>query len=245
MLDQDSLQSSDKEIEKLKAELKEQIELADIGELAGTIAHKFNNFLNSLLLKIALVEPQLPEPIAAKFAEIRQQAKSVAEVIKQVHQFRSRPVPAPGTIDFNSLVAEVTQSLRPSTNGNDAALRLEVELSTQPATVAGSAMDYKRMCAFLLRNRLGAPSTGNGTLHVRTEVVAGKVIFSIADSRTNVDPALVTGIFEMDGKASGESNKLELAACKSLVRRFQGRIQAQPRAEGGLVFSVELPLAAP
>jgi C4-dicarboxylate-specific signal transduction histidine kinase len=224
------------EIEKLRAELREQIHLADIGELAGQVTHKFNNFLNSLLLKIALLETELPEPAAAKFADIKQQAKIMADVIKQVHHFQRRQ-PSIESLDLNPVIKQTAASIGSESD----TVTIQLSLSPQPALVSGSLVDFQRLISFLLRNRIAAAGPANRTLLLRTEVTE-RVLFSVEDAGSNLPAAALASLFDGDGTDEGGS-RLELAACKALVRRNQGRIHAKPAPAGGVTIGMEFPLA--
>ena len=75
---------------------------------------------------------------------------------------------------------------------------------------------------------------------VRTERSAERVFLSIDDSGPSMPPELLAEFFELHVTGRRGTNNLELAACKTLVRRLQGKIQAANRAEGGLTIRVEL-----
>src|SRR5262249_47624169 len=55
------MERRDNELASLRQELKEQTILANLGELAGPVAHESNNFLNVVLLQATLMEAELPE----------------------------------------------------------------------------------------------------------------------------------------------------------------------------------------
>jgi C4-dicarboxylate-specific signal transduction histidine kinase len=224
---------------KVRAELKEQTQLADIGELAGQVTHKFNNFLNSLLLKIALLESELPELIAAKFADVKQQAHHMAEVIKQVHQFRRRQ-PGAKPVDLNLLLKKIADSMTQEASG---AMSIQLALSSESALVVISPIDFERLCSFLVRNRLSESGSPGGTLILRTAAGKEKVRFSLEDTRPIVPASLLANFFDADAKGLEGANKLELAACKALARRYQGRIQATHTAGGGLLIDADFPKA--
>ena len=226
---------------KLRAELKEQTQLADIGELAGQVTHKFNNFLNSLLLKIALLESELPELAAAKFADVKQQAHHMAEVIKQVHQFRRRQPGLAKSVDLNLLLKKIADSMTQEASGG---MSIQLALSSGPALVVISPIDFERLCSFLVRNRLSESGSPGGTLILRTAAGNGKVRFSLEDTRPIVPASLLANFFDSDVKGLERANKLELAACKALARRYQGRIQATHTADGGLLIEADFPQAS-
>jgi signal transduction histidine kinase len=227
----------------LHAQLREQAQLADVGELAGQVTHKFNNFLNSLLLKIALLETELPEPAAAKFADIKQQAKSMAEVIKQVHRCQRRQPFLARILDLNLLVRQVAESISREAAEASRTVSLQLVLSSRPALVSGSAVDFQRLCAFLLRNRLAGSASPNRTLILRTEVGTDKVLFTLEDRGLTLAASLLATLFEADAKSPDGGSNLELAACKALVRRHQGRIHARAGDAGGIIVEAEFPLA--
>jgi len=48
-------------------------------------------------------------------------------------------------------------------------------------------------------------------------------------------------LFDPNQKVRESACGLELAACRSIVRRLHGRIEARARPEGGLIVIVTLP----
>ena len=67
--------------------------LANTGEMAGPLAHEFNNFLNVVLLHAALMEPELPEQLRSEWMELRRQAATMTALVKQFQQYRRRRQP--------------------------------------------------------------------------------------------------------------------------------------------------------
>ena len=233
---------------RVQSELKEQIRLADVGEMAGQVTHRFNNFLNSLLLKLAVIEPELSPAVLTKMADVKQQARATADVIKQLHKVRHQGNSAQGPFDLNLLAREAAHEVEtesavliPPRTGP-----VQLTLHPEPVWVAGSAIDLKRLCTFLLRSGTHQPNPAGDPVILRTELAVGKVLLTVEDPRAQVAAATLPYLFELDSKGPSEgTNKLTLAASKAIVRRLQGRIQADQRVGGGLVVTVELPPAAP
>ena len=86
-------------------------------------------------------------------------------------------------------------------------------------------------------SRRGAPEL----VAVRTEAVGNAVVLRVEDGGPGLPPEKLPRMFEPLGESRAGTNRLELAACRTLVRRFQGKIFAENRATGGLVLVVELP----
>ncbi len=76
---------------------------------------------------------------------------------------------------------------------------------------------------------------------VRTAALPGQVVLTVEDGGGDVDPERLNQLFEPCAPGREGTNGLEMAACKTIVRRLQGRIQADPRPGGGVTVTVELP----
>lgn len=239
--------------------------LANLGELASPVSHEMNNFLNATLLHVAVLGLQAPEALAHDLAEIRRQGTTMAGVVKQLQQYRRRHQPRPQAVDLNRAVREVVEDLsrKPAEAGRGFPIRLRpaadetpvsdpllipVVLNLAPALppVVGLPADLKRLFLFLITNAAAAVSAGGGgTITVETRAGEQSVVLRLADTGPSLPPEQLPNFFE-PGFANREgTDSLELAACRTLVRRFQGTIEAQPGPGRGLTVVVEFPLAQP
>lgn len=216
----------------LQAELDELDALATFGELAGPMVHEFNNLLNVLLLQVAVLEHTLPEGARADLAQIRRQGKSAAALISLWQHYRSQQQPAPQPLDLN----EVVRAVVVAPNLGLVQLRLASDL---PA-VSACYVDARRLCTFLISNAV-AVSAGNGSVQVCTEHAGGRVWLRVEDTGPHLRPEALHSLFEPAGAGREGTQVLELAACKSLVRRLRGKISAENRPEEGVAVVVELP----
>jgi two-component system, LuxR family, sensor kinase FixL len=242
-------------------ELAALIFLANVGELAGPIAHVFNNFLNTVLLHIAVLEAQSTEKFRFEFAEIRKQARQVGSVVKELQQYRGRQQASFSQTDLNQavrdsvadlqqeaeaagptvLVAVAGSTATEESSGHQEAVQILLQLDAEQAPVAASHPDLTRLCGFLVRNAIAAAWPSGGTVWVRTQSLANSTLLWIEDNGPSLSPELVQRIFEPTGDSRAGVNRLELAACESLVRRLRGRIEAQNRPGGGVRIRVDLP----
>ncbi|MBY0525127.1 MAG: HAMP domain-containing histidine kinase [Gemmataceae bacterium] len=210
--------------------------LADVGELAGTVAHEFNNFLNTLLLHIAVLEHRSPDAEQRELKDIRRQASAMAALIKQFQHYRRSQRFAPAPVDLNAIVRTAIERGVAEESPHAVALALAPDL---PAAL-GIKDDLVRVSVFLVRNALRvSPSR----VAVSTSHVAGLVILHIADFGPSVPAESLYHFFEPQGKSREAANGLELATCHSIVRRMGGKISAESGAEGGVVLTVQLPAA--
>jgi C4-dicarboxylate-specific signal transduction histidine kinase len=253
----DPLEALRLECEQLRATLAEQVWLANLGVLASPVTHEFNNFLNVLLLQIAVLEHDLPEKRRGEFRSIRQQGKIVAELIRQWQQYRSRQ-PAPlEPLDLNQLVGETVEALcREEPGFGEAPLRMlppgaegppgdgvwvQLVLGADVPPVLGTRPDLERLVRFLVGNGAAAVTSLRGLVVLTTTAADERVRLRVEDSGPAVAPELLPQLFEPLVTAREGPNRLELAACKTIAhRRLQGAIEAANRPEGGVAVEVAL-----
>src|SRR5207253_44046 len=95
---------------------------ANAGELAGPLAHEFNNFLNIVLLHIALLEAEIPENLRGDLTELRRQGASMTSIVKQFQQYRRRQQSVQQPADVNRMVLAAARSLAGSPEDSDQGL---------------------------------------------------------------------------------------------------------------------------
>jgi signal transduction histidine kinase len=257
------VEAQEREHQALLKELELQSSLANAGELAGPLAHEFNNFLNIVLLHIALLEAEIPEKLRGDLTELRRQGASMTSIVKQFQQYRRRQQSVQQPADVNRLVLAAARSLAGSPADSDqglvirlppsykiestglrpAAVPLELLLAPNLPPALGSATDLKRLCIFLLTNAAAATAAVGGSVTVRTELGDNLVLLRVEDTGPSVSPELLLKLLEPAGAGRAGTNSLELAACETLVRRLHGKIRCEERVQGGLSVLVELPVA--
>jgi signal transduction histidine kinase len=213
--------------------------LADLGELAGPIAHEFNNFLNVLILHLAVLEQEVPEPLKRDLAEISRQGKGVAAVIQSWQRYRSGRRGAAAPSDLNRAVRAAVAAL--GRRAAAAAADVRLELHPGPLPVPAADHDLERLCTFLVAN--AAAAAGDGRVLVRTGLDDKGVQLRVEDSGPAVPAEALAEYFELAGVRREGLDGLELAACKSMVRRLQGNLRAEKLPEGGVAVTAVLPSA--
>ncbi len=238
--------------------------MANLGELASPVSHEVNNFLNATLLHVAVLAMQAPEDLRHDLAEIRHQGNLMAGVIKQLQQYRRRHQPPPQPVDLNGVLREVVADLSRKTSASGAGIPIHLRLaplpesteSSDPAlvpvtlelapelpSVLGLPTDLKRLCSFLITNAAAAVvAGGKGTITVRTEVAENFVMLRLSDTGPSVSADQLAHFFEPGLQDREGIDSLELAACRNLVRRLQGTIQAQAEPDSGIQIVVGLPI---
>jgi signal transduction histidine kinase len=210
--------------------------MAHRGELAGPMGHEFTNFLNVLLLQVAVLKYQMPETYHADLAEITRQGTLAVEVVNQFHQTMRPEAPPEAILDLRELVAEAIEELR-SIAPVDSSLVLQQAPDQLP--IGGMRTDIKRLVRLLVSNAIRAGAQTNQPVSVHTEEKETAIILRVEDGGSTPSEKALLHIFDLSQPAREGVNALELAACNSLARRLNARIRAEARPEGGLCIVVE------
>jgi signal transduction histidine kinase len=215
--------------------------LADLGELVGPVAHEVNNFLNSLLLHLAVLDQEASEDTQAELAEIRRQGTEISAMLRTLQEYQNVRQSAPAVVDLNAVIRQTVLELQGATAGP----RIALELTPDPLAVVACFTDLRRLCRFLVKNAITAAIERAGSVTIGTEGASDKGILRVEDTGPAISQVKLTQIFEPHLKGRPGTNTLELAACQTLVLRLQGSVRAESGPEFGLRISVSLPLAPP
>lgn len=218
------------------SDLKELEQLALLAELARPIAHETNNFLNNLLLQLAISEKSFPEPIRADWHSIRREGRKLADLLQQWQRQRKPGAEEPGPIDLNKVMHEMVHALRPEAG----AIVVVFKPAAEAVRVAGFAGDVQRLFLLLLRFAL-AGSTGPA-IEVRLEKCHARVILRILDAHSS-DANIRWSDFEDIAPTERSTLSLPALACRALVERLGGRVGIEKDAAGRLSLAIDLPLA--
>jgi signal transduction histidine kinase len=196
--------------------------LMRVGEVVGPVTHEFNNFLNTLLLQVAVMELTAPETVRAELGAIRAQGRSMAALIRLLQQYRRQYHAELKPIDLNAVVRSAAT--------HHGRLRLGDGL---PPTI-GYLPDVQRLVGFLL---VGAAALSDGDIDIATAATSKSVTLTVTVSG-GTNPGRFASVVEGPGIVVNEPHALELAACHSLTRRLNGALRT-----GGTGVVVELPIA--
>lgn len=239
-----ALQAEERALAGCRAELAGEQSTADLGCLAQPLAHEFNNFLNNLVLHLAVLEHQLGEAFRPKLVQVRQLGGEAAQLVKRYQQYRQRHTAAARPVDLNALLRDAVQTvMQPDSRRPGAsAPQVMLELAPDLPGLLGAAADVRRCCTFLIANAVRV--TESGKVRVRTELADQRLLLHIEDEGPSAAADELHQLFELGKTARPGTESLELAACQSIVRRLGGRLRAANRPERGVAVTAEFSAAA-
>jgi signal transduction histidine kinase len=208
---------------------------AGLSDLTALVSHEFNNHLNGIFLRLALLEQEFPEA-KDQLRVIRNLGDEAAALIRRLQQANRPTVPTPEPVDVNRIIREVLETVQSVTPE----LSVEVVLATDAPVARANPQDFRRLMTLLLAHCVQAVSGTGGVINIRSERVGPKVIVEIGDTGVAVPEELLPRAFDPFVAAREGTDDTALGICRMLVRRLRGEIRVANRPTGGVIYRVEL-----
>lgn len=218
--------------------------LAEVGLLAGGLAHEIRNTLNAMCSQIALLRKQLSPEMGSAWQRTGQLECAVVEMEELVSEFLAFARPAKDDLEEVDLVKLIGGLL------DFVALDLEqgqvtavTELAPNLPPVYADAGKLKRALLNLLINARQA-MPGGGTLTVRAGLgVPGRVLIEVSDTGCGIPKEDRPRIFQTFFSTKPDGTGLGLAVVKRTVDDLGGRVTFHSEVGRGTTFRISLPTA--
>jgi signal transduction histidine kinase/ActR/RegA family two-component response regulator/PAS domain-containing protein len=232
-----------------QAQLVQSAKLNALGEMAGGVAHDFNNILAAILGRTQLLLQRATDAdLRRQLAVIEQAAMDGAQTVRRVQEFtRVRQDERFETLDINQVLLGVLELTRPvwEAGAKRRGILVDVHLelqATQP--LAGNASELREVFTNLVLNAVDAMPAG-GHLWVSSENGGGVVQVQVRDSGLGMDADTRSRIFDpffttKDVKGTG----LGLSVAYGIVSRHRGTIVVDSEPALGTVFTLTFPVGA-
>jgi signal transduction histidine kinase len=209
--------------------------LNNAAEMTSLVTHEFNNHLNGILLQVAVLEQETPPDRRGQLGVIRRLGHTAAAMVKRLQEVNRRERPPLQAVALTPVVRDCLAALR------DRGIEVrELPRGTVLPPVLASPDALPRLLSLVLTHAADAVRAGGGTITLRTEQQRDKVRIHVEDTGPAIDPALLPRLFEPFVAVRQGSDDTSMALAKMLVRRLQGNIQVDNRAEGGVAAVIEL-----
>lgn len=241
----------------LEAQLRQSAKMEAIGQLAGGVAHDFNNMLTAIRGYAELVLASLPpdaEPERGDIDQIITAADRAAELTRQLLAFSRKQVLEPQLLDPGATVASIAPMLR-RLLGEDVELRLArqpdggrvlldpAQLEQIILNVAVNARDAMP-AGGRLTIETSDVSLDEGYAGTHADAASGPhVMLAISDTGTGMDPEVLSHIFEpfFTTKEAGKGTGMGLATVYGIVRQSGGAITVYSEPGHGTTFRIYFP----
>jgi len=241
----------------LEEQFRQAQKMESVGQLAGGVAHDFNNILTIIQGHASLMEMEQPlsPDMGTSVREIAFAAERASNLTRQLLTFSRRQVMQTANLDLNKVVGGVANMLR-RVLGED--IKLQFESSDTPLILADAGMMEQILMNLAVNARDAMPEGGSLEIKVGTEIVdelfaqqnpgapTGEVVWmTVADSGCGIAPENISKIFEpfFTTKEVGKGTGLGLATVYGIVNQHKGWITVQSEVNKGTTFKISFPAA--
>ncbi|WP_172428685.1 hybrid sensor histidine kinase/response regulator [Azospirillum brasilense] len=214
-----------------------------IGQLAGGIAHEFNNMLTAIggFAQMARRAPQDRPRVERCLTEIVKATERASGLTAQLLSFgRPGQTDAARPVRVGAVIDDLRRFLGP-TLGERHPLRIAGTGGGAAVTI-DPALLHQSLLNLVLNARDAMPEGGPITIAVEEPDDAG-VTITVADTGCGIDPAVIDRIFEpfFTTKEPGAGTGLGLALVYSTVARAGGVVEVDSAPGRGTVFTLRFP----
>lgn len=243
----------------LETQLRQAQKMEAFGQLAGGVAHDFNNVLAVIQLQIGLLKSEQNLSLQQlDFAEgIEEAAQRAANLTRQLLLFSRQQAMQPHDLNLKEVVANMTRMLQ-RTLGEQ--IHLQFKFSEDPIFIHADPGMIDQILLNLTVNARDAMPKG-GEIIIETSAVqfdedsaaqtaqarpGSFVCLSVSDTGCGMPPEVLRRIFEpfFTTKDVGKGTGLGLATVFGIVQQHKGWINVYSEVDRGSTFRVYLPRLA-
>lgn len=239
------------------ARLQQVLRVESVGQLAGGVAHEFNNRLQVILgFSQLLADSGLSEDDQELIDAVIEAAKGARSTTRELLAFSRADVDAPRDLDLVAAVRRLDRLLKPSI-GED--IDVVYHLPDRSANVWLDPSQFEQIMLNLSVNARDAMPTG-GELTISVEVDEqsagrseasstgdeGTVTVRVRDTGHGMTEEVRDHIFEpfFTTKDPGTGTGLGLASVSGIVGKTGGRVSVESAPDEGTTFILEFPLTS-
>ena len=227
-----------------------------IGQLAGGVAHDFNNILSATLMHIGLLQqnPDLTPNVRNSLAEIETETKRAADLTRQLLLFSQRYVAKVALLELNALISDRSAVLKRLLGEN---IKLNFQGSNDEVWIKADSGMMEQVLLNLCTNAREASAKG-GIVTVGTKLedfegvttksrpdarVGRFVCLSVADTGCGMGETVLKKIFEpfFTTKGTGTGSGLGLATVYGIILKHEGWVEVESTPGKGSLFRIYLP----
>ncbi|HXW22073.1 MAG TPA: response regulator, partial [Rhodomicrobium sp.] len=229
-----------------------------IGQLAGGVAHDFNNMIGAIIgwADLGVEETDAGSRLRRHFEKIRHQADRAASLTRQLLAFARRQILEPRNIDLNQAITETLSLLEKVIGSN---VEVKSKFAPDLAVVCADPTQVEQVLMNLCINARDAMPQG-GSLLIETanatfdeDYCARQpyarpghyAMLCVTDTGTGMDATTLDKIFEpfFTTKELGKGTGLGLAMVYGIVRQHGGFVHVYSELNVGSTFRVYFPIS--
>ncbi len=248
------------ERKEMEYKLLQSEKLKSLGELAGGVAHDFNNVLAAILGRAQLLKLNLNVPTGKQEKRksvyeikngldiIEKAAMDGAETVRRIQEFARKRMDDKDfvQVNINELLDHALEFTRvkwkDQTESKGIKIHMHKEFSPLPPTL-GSASELREVFTNIVNNAVDAMPQG-GALNIKTVNGNKQITIMIKDTGVGIPKGVQDRIFDPFFTTKGvQSTGLGMSVSYGIINRHHGTIKVDSREGAGTTFTITLPLS--
>lgn len=257
------------EIEKIEEQLRQAQKMETVGNLAGGLAHDFNNVLGGIVGTISIIKFKMNRNRELKIEELRdnlevieQSGQRAADMVQQLLALSRKAEMTFAKVNLNSSLKHVSKICQ---NTFDKSVELNFDYSEQPAIVKADPLQIEQvilnLCinsahAMTIMRAVNQPKGGLLTLRV-SKLYADKYfcsihqnahegiywLISVSDTGVGIEAKNLEKIFDpfFTTKSKGKGTGLGLSMVYNIIMQHDGFLDVKSELNIGTTFNLYLP----
>ena len=243
-------------VARLESHIRHMEKMAALGEMAGGMAHEFNNYLTAIsgFAQLGLLQPSPGDPRHSHLDKIDRLTQRARVMVKRILTYSRRSQAQDHYISLAPVLREGLELLKETLPAN---IEIEQHIQESEATVAAEDIQIHQILDNLCHNAAHAMEQGGRLTVVLREREIKEVRngswsglpaglyqqLTVKDTGHGMEPEVQKRIFEAfyTTKDSESGTGLGLALVRGLVRELGGAIAVESQPGRGTTFRVLLP----
>jgi two-component system cell cycle sensor histidine kinase/response regulator CckA len=249
---------------KLKRQVAQATKMQAVGQLAGGVAHDFNNILTAIIghCDLMLMRHSPGDSDYDDIQQIQANSNRAASLTRQLLAFSRQQTLRPQVLQLPDVISEVSNLLKRLLGET---VHLDVKHGRNLGPVRADPGQLEQVVVNLAVNArdsmLSTNPTGGGTLTIETMAVSSSEVrameddilpvgdytaLRISDTGTGIPPEILGKIWEpfFTTKEIGKGTGLGLSTVYGIIKQSGGFIFAESEPGQGAVFTIFLPVHA-
>jgi PAS domain S-box-containing protein len=228
--------------------------VATMGEIVAGIAHEVNQplhaaatFANATTLSLESRDQGFADRASTMVQKISAQINRAADIIRRLREFTRPQAVRMAQFDLNGLLRESAEMV--GFEARRRCIRVEFNLDEFLPRVIGDRVQVQQVIVNLLRNAFDAfdaerlSKDRSPRVSLRTSQTCGGVRLDVSDNGSGIAEGVeIESLFDAFVTSKVEGMGMGLALSRTIVSRHHGKIWGESNSEGGMTFSVLLPV---
>ncbi len=246
------------ESKQLEKQLQQAQKMEVVGQLAGGVAHDFNNKLGGIIgyAELALGQIDANHPAAEYINNIISRSDSAATLVKQLLAFSRQQILDISSININSIIMESARFLTKVIGEH---IKLKTDLATEIGVISADAGAVDQVLTNLVINARDAMPKGGeiiiGTTNIYLDeefcsqhywMIPGNYVkLTVSDTGRGIDSSIKERIFDpfFTTKEIDKGTGLGLSMVFGIVKQHSGFITCDSAVNVGTTFAIYFPIS--